>query len=157
MNRDIGSHAMRKFVPFLAIGIAVPALTAVGVWWHPAIQEAKWSAIAAQVPLTPLSVTHTSALPSNGWLFGFATNDYEIGHVVLRDGEVWRFAFASHHLFTGPDSYTVFESRRGTIRVRGGGFCCEVEFDDQAQPAETEEFVALLRRRGDDVRFLRRP
>jgi hypothetical protein len=145
---------MRKLAPLLAFGITFIGLAVFGVWWHRARMEASWCAIAAQVPATPLSATNASALPSNGWLFGFATGDCEVGHVVLGDGEVWRFAFASHHKFTGPDSYTVFRSHESTVRVRGGGFCCEVEFGDQKQPANTQEFIALLRSRGDDLEIL---
>jgi hypothetical protein len=147
---------MRKLSPYVVIAIALPALAVWAVWfWHYAREERRWKDIGAQVPSTQLSLSNTSALPNNGWLFGFCTNEYEVGHVVLRDGEVWRFAFASHHLFNGPDSYTVFESHRDTIRFKGAYFCCEVEFGDLKQPADTPEFVSLLRSFGDDVEILR--
>jgi hypothetical protein len=147
---------MSKFRLFIALAIVVPSLAAGALWWrHHANEEARWSDIAAQVPSIPSTASSTNAVAKSEWWFGSFIGMYEVGQVVLRDGDVWRFAFASHHAFTGPDSYTVFRSHRGKIRVRGGGFYCEVEFYEQKQPADTQEFVALLRRQGDDVEILR--
>ena len=104
-------------------------------------------AIGALERINPIAQTE--------WLFGSATGKYEVGQVVLRDGEVWCFAFASHHVVAGPDSYTVFQGRHGTIRVKGDRFCCEVEFGDHRQPADTDEFIALMWSQGDVVEVLR--
>ena len=147
---------MRRLSPYVVIAIALPALAVWAVWfWHHAREEKRWKDIVAQLPSTQVSLSHTNTLPNNQWLFGFSTNNYEVGYVVLGDGVVWKFAFASHHLFNGPDSYTVFKSHRDTIRFKGAYFCCEVEFGEQKQPADTQEFVSLLRTFGDDVEILK--
>jgi len=141
----------RKFV-ILALAIGLPALVVTGTWLRQRErEEGRWRDITAHVPSAPL-------LPStkDDWIAtGSSTGTYQAGQVTLGDGDVWRFAFASHHLFAGPDSYTVFKNHRDTIRVRGGGFCCEVEFYNQKQPADAAAFVALLRRRGDEVEILK--
>jgi hypothetical protein len=147
---------MRKFAPQLALAVAIPALALGAVWWrHHAAEQAIWRDVTSLVPAAPLSASSTNTLTKTDWLFGSSTGTYEVGQVVLRDGEVWRFAFASHHVVSGPDSYTVFRSPRGTIRARGDAFCCEVEFGDHKQPADTQEFIALLRSRGNEVEMLR--
>jgi len=147
---------MRKLAMLLSLALGLPALAEGTLWLrYQANEAARWRVIAAQVPPTPLKPSNTNLSPNDSWLVGLSTGKYQVGHVACSDGQVCRFAFASHHLFTGPDSYTVFKGDQGTIRVKGGGFCCEVEFDNQKQPADTQALVVLLRRRGDDVAILK--
>jgi len=147
---------MRKFAPLLVLTVSVTAIAVGAVWWrHHAAEQSMWRVVTSQVPAVPLSTSSSNTIAKTDWLFGSSTGMYEVGQVVLRDGEVWRFAFASHHVVSGPDGYTVFRGPRGTIRARGDAFCCEIEFGDHKQPADTQELIALLRNRGDEVDMLR--
>ena len=70
----------------------------------------------------------------------------EVGHVRLANGDIWRFAFRSHHLLHGSDSYSVFAGPSGIYRVRGDYFCCEVLFPNATMPKDSAEFLTFLRR-----------
>lgn len=69
----------------------------------------------------------------------------QVGHVRLGNGEIWRFAFRSHHYIVGEESYAVFAGPSETYRVRGSYFCCEVELPGEAMPEDGAAFVAFLR------------
>ena len=93
------------------------------------------------VPLAPPPELATEA----GVCAGLGAAGEQTGHVRLANGEVWRFAFRSHHLIDGEESYSVFTGPGGSYRVRGDYFCCEVEIPDDAVPKDGAEFVAFLR------------
>lgn len=77
-------------------------------------------------------------------------HDNDIGHVGFADGETWRYAFISHHMMPGTDSFSIFEGPGETWRLKGSYFCCEV-FPSEKQPRNAEEFRAMLKKTGDVV------
>jgi hypothetical protein len=109
-----------------------------------AAREEQWQALenlVQGVPLAPPPELATEA----GVCAGLGAAGEQTGHVRLANGEVWRFAFRSHHLIDGEESYSVFTGPGGSYRVRGDYFCCEVEIPDDAVPKDGAEFVAFLR------------
>ena len=79
------------------------------------------------------------------------TGDYKIvnhdqsGFIRMKNGDVWRFAFRSHHSVPSDDSFTIFSGKLGTFRCRGTAFCCEVMFEEAEPAADSESFVTLLK------------
>ncbi len=114
-----------------------------------AVEKSIWRELSLQVPaqaLTPAETRITSDAVSDGNTSG----SDQIGHVRLGNGDVWRFAFRSHHAVNGPDSFSVFAGPLGTFRVRGDAFCCEVQFPESATK-DSAEFLAFLRRTNGSV------
>jgi hypothetical protein len=72
----------------------------------------------------------------------FEKEPIERGIVRLKDGEIVRFAFLSHHLTKDHESHTVFENATYQRHVTGY-FCCEVDFRTK-QPENIKEFDKLL-------------
>jgi hypothetical protein len=92
-------------------------------------------------PLTPAEIQITDEAVSARMT---PEND-EVGHIQLANGDIWRFAFRSHHLVGGPDSFSVFAGPPGVFRVRGDYFCCEVQLPNGPPPKDSAEFLAFLR------------
>jgi hypothetical protein len=104
-----------------------------------------WKSLAEQVPAKALE-------PQDAILTIGAITTYRVtaeqdttGHVRVANGDIWRFAFRSHHLLDGDDSYSVFAGPSGTFRMRGNRFCCEVEVPSNPPPRDSAEFLAYLR------------
>jgi hypothetical protein len=74
-----------------------------------------------------------------------------VGQVLLANGDIWRFAFRSHHRIGGLNSYAVFNGPLGTFRVRGDYFCCEVQFPGDAPPEDSTALVTFLKRVNNSV------
>jgi hypothetical protein len=110
-----------------------------------AAEAAAWRDLFHDVPAQPLAPTATQI--TDGPLSAkLASNNNEIGSIRLGNGDTWRFAFRSHHLMGGPDSFSAFAGPSGTFRVRGDYFCCEVQVPPEAVSKDSKEFVAFLRR-----------
>lgn len=103
-----------------------------------------WRELSLLVPAQAL--TPSEAQITNDAVFAKVTPEHnEVGHVQLANGDIWRFAFRSHHLLDGPDSFSIFTGPLGTFRVRGAYFCCEVQFPSTPTPKDSTEFLAFLR------------
>jgi hypothetical protein len=110
-----------------------------------AAEAAVWRDLSRSVPAQPL--TPAESKNTDGPLSArLAPDDSEVGSIRLANGDIWRFAFRSHHLIGGPDSFSVFAGPSGTFRVRGDYFCCEVQFPEDALAKDSSEFIAFLRR-----------
>jgi hypothetical protein len=110
-----------------------------------AAEAAAWRDLLHAVPTQPL--TPAESFINDGPLSAnFTPERNEVGSVRLANGDNWRFAFRSHHLLNGPDSFSVFTGPPGTFRVRGGYFCCEVQIPSDTFPKDSAEFLAFLRR-----------
>lgn len=72
-------------------------------------------------------------------------NHDQAGFIRMKNGDVWRYAFRSHHLVPGDDGFTIFSGKLGTFRCRGTAFCCEVMFEEPEPAADSESFVTLLK------------
>ncbi len=139
---------MRKPARLLSL-VTVLTVLAVGaaLAWHHAIEVARWRDLAAHLP-TATQAVRPDYSHTHKWWFGVNDDKYQVGQVELGNRDVWQFAFASHHQLDGPDSYTVFRGKTGTVRFKGPAFCCEVDFGDRKQPADAEAFITLLRQSG---------
>jgi hypothetical protein len=111
--------------------------------------EAIWSDLAQHLPAPSLTTGEVSfphdpvsIIPDHD-----GASD-ESGHVRLANGDLWRFAFRSHHLLDRPDldGFAVFSGPLGTFRVRGEAFCCEVQIPKGTPSKDSTEFLAFLRR-----------
>lgn len=122
--------------------------------WRYKNEEARWRDLTARVPAEMVN-DRIKAADSREWWDGVTDGNFQRGRVELQNHDAWYYAFASHHLVGGPDSYTVFRGKTGVIRFKGEAFCCEVDFGERKQPADTEAFIALLRHSGDEVEVLK--
>jgi hypothetical protein len=103
-----------------------------------------WRDLAEKVPAA--SVERTKARYTMDDVFVYPSDGTdEVGYVELASGDVWRFAFRSHHRLNRFDSYSVFSGPLGTYRVRGDYFCCEVQFRREEMPKDSASFLAFLR------------
>lgn len=137
---------MRKFVRFLILAIALSSLSIFAFVWKTHVDEtALWNDIIAHVPSQPFTEQSPDTMTKSNWQRSSFTGKYETGQVTLGNGEVWRYAFASHHSVKGEDCYTVYRNHSDTIRVKGGGYCCELEFFGFRQPVDKQEFLTMLR------------
>jgi len=128
---------------FLALAAVIVA--GVVVYRTRAAEAAVWRDLSRVVPAQPLAPAEAQF--TDGPLFAkLAPDNNEIGSIRLNNGDTWRFAFRSHHLIGGPDSFSVFAGPSGTFRVRGDYFCCEVQFPRDTAFKDSAEFVAFLRR-----------
>ena len=111
-------------------------------------QAPVWHALSDAVPARPL--TPAEALLNSGPISSRQTHDgTQVGSIRLANGDVWRFAFRSHHLLdrlSDLDSFSVFAGPSGTYRVRGPCFCCEVQLPADAVAKGSPEFLAFLQR-----------
>lgn len=104
-----------------------------------------WRDLARCVPAQPLTPTESKV--SDGPLSArFTPQNNEVGSIRLANGDIWCFAFRSHHLVGGPDSFSVFTGPTGTFRVRGDYFCCEVQLPGEADTKSSSDFISFLRR-----------
>lgn len=127
----------------IIFGLAAAAV--VGFLIHASTAEAAlWRKLSLRVPTQALSPTEAQ-IKNDGVSSKLTPERDEIGHVQLGNGDIWRFAFRSHHLLGGPDSFSVFSGPPGTFRVRGDYFCCEVQFPGTPIPKDSSEFLAFLR------------
>ena len=127
---------------FLAL---VSAMVAIVVHRARAAEAAAWRELTRSVPAYPLTPTESEL--TDGPLSARLTPDRnEVGSIRLANGDIWRFAFRSHHLLGGPDSFSVFAGPSGTFRVRGTYFCCEVQLPAEAVSKDSAEFLTFLRR-----------
>ncbi len=122
--------------------------------WDYRKEEARWRDLTARVP-TDANIDRVGETGMRGWWADVIDNDCQIGRVDLQNHDVWYYAFVSHHLVEGSDSYTVFRGKTGVIRLKGQVFCCEVDFGNRKQPADSDAFIALLRKSGDEVDVLK--
>lgn len=136
-------HALFALAAFVIGGLVLRSRAEkAGVW-------RMLESLTAALPATPAAADRvegidivTSPLSPEG---------YQAGHVLLPNGESWRFAFRSHHLMGGDDSYSVFAGPPGTFRLRGPYFCCEVQFEEGKSggeghlPKDSPALFALLR------------
>jgi hypothetical protein len=131
-------------IGLVIVGLAAAAVASYFVREH-AIEAAVWTELQNSVPAQ--SLTPTEAQIQFGAVASRSSpSGDQVGHVELPNGDIWRFAFRSHHTLGGPDSYSVFAGPSGTFRVRGDYFCCEVQFPGAPMPKDSGEFLALLRR-----------
>jgi hypothetical protein len=134
----------RTFAILGLLAVAVLTVAAVFVQRTRAAEAAVWRELSQRVPAQAL--TSAEAQITNDALSARVTPEHdEVGHVQLPNGDTWRFAFRSHHLLDGPDSFSVFTGPLGTFRVRGAYFCCEVQFPSTPTPKDSAEFLAFLR------------
>jgi hypothetical protein len=135
-----------RFVKITLI-ILTLLLAAVGALFiGPRIHEAAvWRQLSQRVPAQALSPAEAEITADA--VSGRLTPDGvdEVGHVRLANGDIWRFAFRSHHLLHCSDSYSVFAGPAGIYRVRGDYFCCEVQFPSATMPKDSAEFLTFLR------------
>jgi hypothetical protein len=96
--------------------------------------------------LPPMKLTDTK---SESW---FVTDVRpgldQFGHCDLKNGDVWTFAFRSHHNVQGTESLALFRGPKGTFRLKGGYFCCEI-MPPFSQPDNSDQFLELLGRLDD--------
>lgn len=142
------SDSSRFMKPTLAI-LALLAITAIAIFGYirrvRAAEAAVWRDLLHLVPDQALTLAESHI--NDGPLSANLTPDQnQIGSIRLANGDTWRFAFRSHHLLGGPNSFSVFAGPSGTFRVRGDYFCCEVDIPGDAVPKDSTEFVAFLRR-----------
>lgn len=133
----------------MKLKFAIPALLVVGgaafIYRDWAAEAEVWSQLHLILPAGPIA--KTEAMISAGPLAArISPQGDEIGSIQLGNGDVWRFAFRSHHRLGGNDSYSVFAGPAGTFRVKGPWFCCEVQMPDDSVPKDSAEFLAFLRR-----------
>ena len=113
-----------------------------------------WRDLTLIVPGSPLAATAVTI--TNGIVSARLSDGHdEVGHLQLPSGDVWRFAFRSHHLIGGPESYTVLVGPLGSYRIRGDYFCCEVQFPRDATPKTSDELLSLLRTVNTSVERIR--
>jgi hypothetical protein len=136
--------------------ILIPPLWAAGavLLWSYRKEEARWRDLTARVP-ADITIERVGETGMRGWWADVIDNDCQIGRVDLQNHDVWYYAFASHHLVEGSDSYTVFRGKTGMIRLKGQAFCCEVDFGHRKRPADSDAFIALLRQSGDEVDIMK--
>jgi hypothetical protein len=127
----------------LAAVILTPTAIIAGRYWQ------LWSRLELAAKAKP--ATPEKPAPAGSWIHGGTQGEYQVGWIELGNGEVWRFAFLSHHQLLGEDSYSVFTGPAETWRVKGSGFCCEVDFGDSALPATGDALIKLLRRCGGEL------
>jgi hypothetical protein len=70
-------------------------------------------------------------------------SEIERGIVALKDGEIIRFAFISHHASKDRNSHSYFQGDKYKRYIRGW-FCCEVKFGREKQPKDIAELNSLL-------------
>ena len=127
--------------------VAAASIVTTAVFIHRtrAAESAVWRDLLQAIPAQPLTPAESQI--TDGPLSARLTPDNnEAGSVRIANGDTWRFAFRSHHLVGGPDSFSVFAGPSGTFRVRGDYFCCEVQIPDDALSKDSAAFVAFLRR-----------
>jgi hypothetical protein len=81
--------------------------------------------------------------PGRDWWAGKYDGEIERGILVLKNGEIVRFAFISHHVSKDGNSHSYFQGNKYRKYVTGW-FCCEVEFFRQQQPKDIAELDFLL-------------
>ena len=151
-SRPAPAHPGRRRVIKITLAILgflalTAALVSLAIVLHiRAARAGIWRDLSALVPAAP--ITPSEAETTDGSLMAKFTADHksELGSIHLANGDIWRFAFRSHHLIGGPDSYSVFAGPSGTFRVRGDYFCCEVQVPPEATSKDSSEFLAFLRR-----------
>jgi len=116
--------------------------------------EAIWSDLAQRLPAQSLTTNEVSS-PDDPVSFipDHDGTGNELGHVRLANGDLWRFAFRTHHVLNRPDGFAVFSGPLGTFRVRGEAFCCEVQIPKGTASRGSTEFLAFLRNASDLVEF----
>lgn len=140
----------RTFAILGFLAVAVLIVAAVFVLRSRAAEAAVWRELSASVPAQALTPSETQII--NDAVSARVTPEHnEVGHVKLANGDTWRFAFRSHHLLDGPESFSVFTGPLGTFRVRGAYFCCEVQFSGTSTPKDSTHFLAFLRSAHDSV------
>ena len=124
------------------IVIVIAIVTVVTYNWVKEVR--RWDELARLLPREPLGTELVWI--KNGVVVSHGTpSGHQLGHLTLPNGDIWRFAFLSHHLNGTSDSFSIFAGPSGTYRVRGGYFCCEVQLFDPL-PKDSAEFVELLKR-----------
>ncbi len=81
--------------------------------------------------------------PGRDWWVGDYEGEIERGILALRNGEIVRYAFISHHVSKDGNSHSYFKGTKYRRYVTGS-FCCEVEFFQEKQPENTAELDSLL-------------
>lgn len=81
--------------------------------------------------------------PGRDWWTGTYDDEIERGVVLLKNGELIRFAFISHHVSRDKSSHAYFQGEKYRKFVRGY-FCCEVAFESNTQPQNVDELDILL-------------
>ena len=135
---------VRKLVLITGIVLSAALLGVAVVAFRSRIaREARWQSLEGEISKLPLTVTADweSQAPVSARL---TPEGDQVGHVKLGNGEIWCFAFRSHHRIEGEESYSVFIGPGGSYRVRGSHFCCGVEMADEGMPKDGAEFVAFL-------------
>jgi hypothetical protein len=130
-------------VTFAILGFV--AIVAAGLFFRAyAMEAAAWRALSERVPAHPLTPEETE-VTFDGLSVRTITDGDQVGHIRLANGDIWRFAFRSHHHLAGPDSFSIFSGPTGAFQVRGDYFCCEVQFPGRPVSKDSNEFLALLR------------
>ena len=134
-----------KFAILGLLAVAAVITPVAIIWRTRAAEAAVWRDLLHSVPAQPLTPAEVQI--TDGPLSARITPDNnEAGSIRLANGDTWRFAFRSHHVVGGPDSFSVFAGPSGTFRVRGDYFCCEVQIPDEALSKDSAAFVAFLHR-----------
>ena len=143
-----GNSSRRSSLVKITLIILTLLLAAVGAFFiSPRIHEAAlWRQLSQRVPTQALSPAEAEITADAVSARLTPDGIDEVGHVRLGNGDIWRFAFRSHHLLGGSDSYSVFAGPAGIYRVRGDYFCCEVQFPSTTMPKDSAEFLTFLRR-----------
>ena len=140
------SRLVKRSLTILGLVVVAAVVTsAVFIQRTRAAEAAVWRDLLQSVPAKPLTLAESQI--TDGPLSARLTPDNnEAGSIRLANGDTWRFAFRSHHVVGGPDSFSVFAGPSGTFRVRGDYFCCEVQIPADALSKDSAAFVAFLRR-----------
>lgn len=101
-----------------------------------------WNELSSLVPAQPLAPAEIQR--TFGPVVCRSSHDSDFGHVTLPNGDIWRYAFRSHHVLGTLDSYSIFTGPSGSFRLRGSYFCCEVQLPDSPMPKDSQEFLAFL-------------
>ncbi|MCW0220260.1 MAG: hypothetical protein OJI67_18180 [Prosthecobacter sp.] len=132
-----------KITSIIFVVVVLVSSAVLGFFLHrQSVQTAVWDDLARLLPVQPLSPAEVQT--TLGPIFSRADHDSALGHVTLANGDLWRFAFRSHHVLGTDDSFSVFAGPLGTFRLRGSYFCCEVQFPDSPMPKDSHAFLAFL-------------
>jgi hypothetical protein len=132
----------RSWLPLILVGSVLIATAICTIFWQEITGPSAsriWKELDAVLP-GENEVTATTEMG----LYKMV-NHKQSGFVRMKNGDVWRYAFRSHHSVPGDDGFAIFSGKLGTYRCRGTAFCCEVMFEEDEPAADSESFVTLLK------------
>jgi hypothetical protein len=125
-----------------AIGIVIAAIVVKGRIYANYTCELK-AAIKGMSDAEVAQLLKLTKEQGHEWYAGSYKGTIEHGIIALKNGEIVKFAFISHHTSKDSNSHSYFEGNKYKRYVRGW-FCCEVEFGSEKQPKDSSELDAIL-------------